>query len=156
MCFPRWSNEILDEPRRTPLEKLDASPGQVDHLLNELNRRFADARVDCFETLVGLLTNDPGDRHVIAADMKCGAEATVTFNLQHFPDAALDTWNIEVQYPDEFLVHLYHLNPDLIVNILHEQAAFVVGILAQLLVVLKHGAPNFAQLALVSRKPSST
>jgi len=48
------------------------------------------------------MTNDPGDRHVIAAAVKCGAEAIVTFNLRHFPDAALDTWNIEVQHPDEF------------------------------------------------------
>jgi hypothetical protein len=38
------------------------------------------------------------------------------------------------------------LNPDLIVNILHEQAAFIGRTLAQLLAVLKQGVPNFAQL----------
>lgn len=92
------------------------------------------------------MTNDPGDRHVIAAAVKCGAEAIVTFKLRHFSDAALDTWNIEVQHPDEFLVHLYRLNPDLIVNILHEQATFIGRTLTQLLAVLKHGVPNFAQL----------
>ena len=43
MYLPRWSNEILDELRRTLLEKLGPSPEQVDHLLNELNRHFADA-----------------------------------------------------------------------------------------------------------------
>ena len=102
MYLPRWSNEILDELRRTLLEKLGRSPEQVDHLLNELNRHFADARVEGFKTLVALMTNDPGDRHVIAAAVKCGAEAIVTFNLRHFPDAALDTWNIEVQHPDAF------------------------------------------------------
>jgi predicted nucleic acid-binding protein len=146
MYLPRWSNEILDEPRRTLLEKLGRSPEQVDHLLAELNRHFSDARVEAFETLVALMTNDPGDRHVIAAAVKCGAEAIVTFNLRHFPDAALDTWNIEAQHPDEFLVHLYHLNPDLMVNILHEQSAFIGRTLAQLLAVLKQGVPNFAQL----------
>jgi predicted nucleic acid-binding protein len=144
--LPRWSDEVLDEPRRTLLEKLGRFPEQVDHLLNELNRHFADARVDGFETLVALMTNDPPDRHVIAAAVNCGAEAIVTFNLRHFPDAALDTWDIEVQHPDEFLVHLCHWNPDLIVNILHEQAAFIVRTLAQLLAVLKQGVPNFAQL----------
>jgi type IV secretory pathway TrbD component len=76
MYLPRWSNEILDELRRTLLEKLGRSPEQVDHLLAELNRHFADARVEGFETLVALMTNDPGDRHVIAAAVKCGAEAT--------------------------------------------------------------------------------
>ena len=144
--LPRWSNEILDELRRTLLEKLGRSSEQVDHLLNELNRHFADARVEGFETLVALMTNDPGDRHVIAAAVKCGAEAIVTFNLRHFSDAALDTWNIEVQHPDGFLVHLYHLNPDLMVNILNEQAAFIGRTLAQLLAVLKQGVRNFAQL----------
>ena len=101
MYLPRWSNEILDELRRTLLEKLGRSPEQVDHLLAELNRHFADARVEAFETLVALMTNDPGDRHVIAAAVKCGAEAIVTFNLRHFPDTALDNWNIEAQHPDE-------------------------------------------------------
>ena len=75
-----------------------------------------------------------------------GAEAIVTFNLRHFPDTALDTWNIEAQHPDEFLVPLYHLNPDLIVNILPEQSAFIGRTLAQLLAVRKQGVPNFAPL----------
>jgi hypothetical protein len=50
MYLPRWSNEILDELRRTLLEKLGRSPEQVGHLLAELNRHFADARVEGFET----------------------------------------------------------------------------------------------------------
>jgi hypothetical protein len=38
------------------------------------------------------------------------------------------------------------LDPDFIVNILHEQAAFIGRTLEQLLAVLKQGVPNFAQL----------
>jgi hypothetical protein len=75
MYLPRWSNEILDELRRTLLEKLGRSSEQVDHLLAELNQHFTDARVEGFETLVALMTNDLGDRHVTAAAVKCGAEA---------------------------------------------------------------------------------
>ena len=63
-----------------------------------------------------------------------------------FPDAALDTWSIEAQRPDEFLVHLYRFNPDLMVNILHEQSAFIGRHSARLLAVLKQGVPDFAQL----------
>jgi hypothetical protein len=44
MYLPRWSNEILDELRRTLLEKLGRSPEQVGHLLAELNLHFADAQ----------------------------------------------------------------------------------------------------------------
>jgi hypothetical protein len=113
MYLPRWSNEILDEIRRTLREKLGRSPEQVEHLLAEVNRHFADSKVEGYDRLVALMTNDPGDRHVVAAAGKCGAEAIVTFNLKHFPEAALDTWNIEAQHPDEFLSYLYHLNSDL-------------------------------------------
>jgi hypothetical protein len=38
------------------------------------------------------------------------------------------------------------LNPDLIVNILHAQAAFLGRTLIQLLAVLRQGVPNFAKL----------
>ena len=75
-----------------------------------------------------------------------GAEAIVTFNLKHFPDTATDPWNIEVQHPDEFLVHLYYLNPDLIVHILYEQAAFIGKSLSELLSIQKQGTPRFVQL----------
>ena len=85
MYLPRWSNEILNELRRTLLEKLGRSPEQVDHLLAELNRHFADARVEGFETLVALMTNDQGDRHVIAAAVKCGAEAIAHSTYGTFP-----------------------------------------------------------------------
>jgi hypothetical protein len=89
------------------------------------------------------MTNGPGDRHVVAAAVKCGAEAIVTFNLRLFPEAALDTWNIEAQHPDEFLSHLYHLNSDLMVHILREQAGFIGKTLPELLATLKQGVPNF-------------
>jgi len=146
MYLLRWSNEILDELRRTLVEKLGRSTEQVEHLLAELNQHFADSKVEGYDRLVALMTNDPGDRHVVAAAVKCGAEAIVTFNLKHFPEAALDTWNIEAQHPDEFLSHLYHLNSDLMVHILHEQAGFIGKTLGELLGVLKRGVPNFVQL----------
>jgi hypothetical protein len=55
MYLPSWSNEILDELGRTLLEKPGRSVEQIDRLLNELNRHFADTRVEGFETLVALM-----------------------------------------------------------------------------------------------------
>src|ERR1700730_6449423 len=81
MYLPRWSTEILDEPRCTLVEKLGRSTEQVEHLLAELNQHFADSKVEGYERLVALMTNDPGDRHVVAAAVKCGGEAVVSFNL---------------------------------------------------------------------------
>ncbi len=146
LFLPRWSKETLAELARTLQHKLRRSPQQVEHLLHELNAHFADALVENYEPLMGIVTNDPGDRHVLAAAIKCGAEAIVTFNVKHFPDTATDRWNIEIQHPDEFLVHLYYLNPDLIVHILHEQAAFIGKSLSELLSIQKQGTPRFVQL----------
>ncbi|PYX85114.1 MAG: PIN domain-containing protein [Acidobacteria bacterium] len=146
LFLPRWSGDILDELRRTLLEKISRSQEQVEHLLTELNQHFADSRVEGYEPLVALMANDPADRHVVAAAVKCGAEAIITFNLKHFPEAALDPWDIEVQHPDEFLVDLYHLNSDLIIHILYEQAGFIGRTLADLLAVLRQGVPNFVHL----------
>jgi len=46
MYLRRWSNEILDELRRTLLEKLGRSNEQVEHLLAELNLHFSDSKVE--------------------------------------------------------------------------------------------------------------
>jgi len=37
---------------------------------------------------------DPGDRHVVAAAIHCGAQVIVTLNLKHFPDTVLGRFNI--------------------------------------------------------------
>jgi hypothetical protein len=59
---------------------------------------------------------------VLAAAVRTGAQTIVTFNLKDFPKAALTPWNVEAQSPDDFLVHQYHLDPDVVMQKLQEQA----------------------------------
>jgi hypothetical protein len=48
------------------------------------------------------MTNDPKDRHVAAADVRCHAQVIVTFNLKDFSASALSAWGVEAQHPDDF------------------------------------------------------
>lgn len=69
------------------------------------------------------MTNDPGDRHVLAAAVAGSAEAIITFNLEHFPPEACEPFGVEATHPDEFLVAMYELAPDLVVAEVGRQAA---------------------------------
>ncbi len=119
----RWSDRILDEVvssihRRKP-----------DILLEKLERRrrnMANAVPDClvlhFEHLeVGLTLPDPDDRHVLAAAIRCGAQAIVTANLADFPDHVLAPYGIEAIHPDDFVLGLIDLSEGIALRVLLDQ-----------------------------------
>jgi predicted nucleic acid-binding protein len=55
---------------------------QITHRVAQMNGAFPDALVTGYEALIGDMTNDPKDRHVLAAAVRSGAEALVTENLR--------------------------------------------------------------------------
>jgi hypothetical protein len=67
--------------------------------------------------------DEPKDRHVLAVAVVSGAQTIVTINLKDFPTNAISQWNVEVQSPDVFLIHQYHLDPAMVFSVLREQAA---------------------------------
>jgi hypothetical protein len=67
------------------------------------------------------MKNDEKDRHVVAAAVKAGCEVIVTYNLKHFKEEDLKPQDTTARHPDEFLIDLYHLNPEIVVHTLHEQ-----------------------------------
>jgi hypothetical protein len=95
------------------------------------------------------MTNDPQDRHVLAAAVVSEAQTVVTHNVRDFPDAAVAPYGIQVQHPDEFLLGLLGLHPRLAVEIVRVQAdalqrppMTVRGVLDALEVA---GVPEFAR-----------
>lgn len=98
-------------------------PEQVDHRLTQMTRSFPDALVTGYETLVDGMTNDPKDRHVLAAAVRANAEVLVTFNLRDFPGPSLKPYDIVAVHPDEFLLDQLDLYPGVTRRVLRQQAA---------------------------------
>lgn len=118
---PLWSEHILDELRR-------ALPGPVteeqrDRLIAQLRRMFPDALVHGYEPLIDTMTNHEKDRHVLAAAVRAAAAAVVTFNLDDFPDVAVDPFDIETLHPDEFLLNQLDLAPGATLDVPEQQVA---------------------------------
>jgi hypothetical protein len=62
---PLWSSDILEELQRSVLERLPEA--NIVGRIAAMVEAFPEAEVSGFEPLVEGLTNDPGDRHVLAA-----------------------------------------------------------------------------------------
>jgi hypothetical protein len=122
LYLPRWSKDIIEETKRTLEGKLDLTLAQTAHLFHQLQIHFADAWVEGYDRFISVMANHPKDRHVLAAAVVCGAQTIVTFNVKHFPEAALTPWNVDAQTPDQFLIHQYHLDPKTVFSIIREQA----------------------------------
>ena len=100
----KWTSQILDEMiRALSRNRPDIPAGKLDRLRDLMNQAVRDCLVTGYEPLVeGLKLPDPGDRHVLAAAIRAGAQVIVTSNLKHFPSADLQPWDIEAKAPDDF------------------------------------------------------
>ncbi len=148
--IPVCSERILDEVERNLLLDGRMNEQQAAHLRDRMEAIFADAWAPS-AAIAGLepaMTNDPKDRHVLAAAVVSEAQTIVTQNLKDFPPASTAPYGIDVQHPDEFLLGLHGLAPGLSAGIVTMQAAAlqrpplsVDELLANLTVA---GVPEFA------------
>jgi hypothetical protein len=69
------------------------------------------------------MTNDPKDRHVLAAAVRGGAEVLVTENIRDFPATAVRLYNIKVVSQDAFLLDALDLQPAGVLAALRRQAS---------------------------------
>jgi predicted nucleic acid-binding protein len=140
---PRWSADILKEVSRTLSGKWKYSEAASQRRIETMQTAFPEAMVVGYEDLIGALKNDPKDRHVLAAAVRCGAHAIVSDNKKHFPRKALEPYRLDCVTADEFLAHQYRLNPDLFISRIVAQAADIGWTLQQL--ISKH-VPSLARL----------
>ena len=117
-----WSPDIIEELHRN-LVGAGIDTRLVDKLIAEMGRAFPDAEVTGYSSLIEGLTCDPKDRHVLAAAVRANASGIVTFNLDDFPAASVESFEIEVIHPDTFLLDQLDLAPVAVIDELARQAA---------------------------------
>lgn len=77
-----------------------------------MDENVRDAKVTGYEPLIGTLElPDPDDRHVLAAAIRCNADAIVTFNLRDFPEEALEPYGVDALHPDDFIYYQIDMAP---------------------------------------------
>ena len=120
----RWTGEILDECFANVLrQRPDLSEASLCRTRELMNRAVRDCLVTGYEPLIaGLELPDPGDCHVLAAAIRAGAQAIITFNLKDFPDSVLAPLGIEAKHPDEFILETIDLAPGAVCGAVAEQA----------------------------------
>jgi hypothetical protein len=145
---PLWSERILTEATAA-IEEIH--PGiDIQKRFAAMRDAFDDALIEGWQELeAGVLLPDPDDRHVVAAAVRAGAQAIVTFNVTDFPAAALTPLALEAVDPDAFLLDQLDLSPPTVLEVRREQAVHatrprltpndVVALLAMA------GVPSFAE-----------
>ena len=124
----RWSDRILEEVRRNLVEER-VTEEQAGRLLGALRDVFPEAKVagDAVARLEVSMTNDPRDRHVLAAAVAAQAGAVVTFNLDDFSEEACAPHGVEAVHPDDFLMTLFRIAPGAARRVVTEQAEDLVN-----------------------------
>ena len=111
LYIPKWSENILDEVHKVHVERLHWPADLAKRFQHEVREAFPDAMVKDFDHLLSVVTNEPGDHHVLAAAIHSKARHIITFNLKDFPATALEPFSVIAQHPQDYLLTLYDLDP---------------------------------------------
>lgn len=107
-----WTEQILDEARRNVIAKQPrVNPAAIERRFEAMVEAMPEAMLPApTAELVEAMTNDPGDRHVLAAAVSTKAEIIVTENTKHFPPEACERYGVETRTLDEFVADLISLD----------------------------------------------
>jgi hypothetical protein len=102
------------------------------------------------------MTNDPKDRHVMAAAVRGRADVIVTSNVKDFPLEACEPYDVDVQTPDEFLQYQWEIGDlDFLFGVFDDWVSHLTNpplALEELLERLARVAPHFSEMALEALK----
>jgi predicted nucleic acid-binding protein len=148
MYRPLWSEEIMAEMARALKTKLHRTPPEITYRREQMNKAFPEATILVPSTLVKAIDciPDPNDRHVLAAAIMAHANVIVTQNTKHFPQDCLEEYGVLCQTADDFLIHQYHLRPQIVMDKIDDQAAGISSDREHVIFSLKIAVPGFAGL----------
>jgi len=148
----RWTDRIHDEWMRNVLkDRSDIKPAQLERTRELMDKYCHDCLVIDYESLIGQITlPDEDDRHVLAAAIRCGADAIITRNLKDFPKAELSKHGIEAIHPDDFVINNIDLNIAKVLEAVRKQRASLknppIDVDAFLDILLKQGLPQTVEI----------
>lgn len=119
---PLWSEEILAEVERA-LIRLGVPVEKAQRRTRQMRTAFPNAVVTDYQDLIQVMQTDPKDRHVAAAAVRGAAALIATANVRDFPPEALQSYDIEVVHPDEFLQDQLDLSETVVIECLQAQRA---------------------------------
>jgi predicted nucleic acid-binding protein len=148
MYRPLWSEQILAEMTRALRTKLHRTQAQAAWRKQQMIQAFPEAMVPVPPELLRAVEciPDEEDRHVLAAAIMARADTIVTQNTKHFPRSCLEQYGVICQTADEFLIHQYHLSPQLILDKLDDQASGISQDRKYVVASLKASAGGFCEL----------
>lgn len=145
LYLPKWSEELLDETKRTQVNALEW-PNEIAESFNHaLKEAFPEAMVSGYEHLIERCDNDPKDQHVLACAIHSQSEVIVTFNLRDFPKDKLNPWHIDAQHPQDYLLIIYSIEPIIVLHKLEAVARKRDCSLEDHLIELGRFVPAFSQ-----------
>ena len=120
----RWTEQILDECFHNILiQRPDLDEAKLRRTRELMNRAVRDVLVTGYEELLpDIVLPDPNDRHVLAAAVRAGAQAIVSFNLKDFPKHITEPLGLEAKHPDDFVLELIDLAPGALASVIVEQS----------------------------------
>ena len=106
----KWTKEITREWSQNLVANRPDISSKIERLIELVNLSALDCLVEDYEYIIPTIAlPDAKDRHVVAAAIAGHADAIVTFNLKDFPQDVMDSFGIDLQHPDDFLMNQLQL-----------------------------------------------
>ena len=106
LYIAKWSKDIRNEWTSALINNKPDKKDIILAVADIMDEAIPDCLVYGYEHLVdSLVLPDKDDRHVLAAAITGHADAIITLNVKDFPEKILDSFGIEIQTPDEFVLN---------------------------------------------------